>query len=469
MNATKKVNNSGMGTMSVNKLLLKMAIPIMISMFVQAFYNMVDSYFVAKLGENALNAVSLAFPVQNFMISVSIGTGVGMNALLGKRMGQKKGDEVNNTAMNGLFLTLISYIVFAVLGFFAARKFFEMQTDIMQIVDYGESYLKICTVMSFGLFFQITLERILQSTGRTLHTILIQLFGAVVNIILDPILIFGLFGFPRLEVAGAALATVIGQIAAATLNLILNIRVNTDIKFKFKGFRPSIDIIKKIYSVGLPAIVMSSVSSFMVLGINQILMAYTATATAVFGVYYKLQSFVLMPIFGLTNGMLPIIAYNFGAKEKKRIIETIKLAAFYAVGIMLLGLLVFQVCAPSLLKAFEPDDTTGDFINIGTMALRIISIGFPISAFTLVVSSFFQAIGKGVLSLVMSLSRQLIFLLPIALVLSITGGLTSIWWAFPVTELIGIVLAVLLLKNTYKQTIQPLSNQTECKEVQYDA
>ena len=337
------VRENKMGIMPVNRLLLNMAVPMIVSMLVQALYNVVDSVFVAKLSEDALNAVSLAFPVQNLMISVGVGTGVGINALLSRSLGQKEQDKVDRTAMNGLLLAAISCLVFMLFGLTCGQRFYAIQTDIQTIISYGGDYLTICCGMCFGAFAQITLERILQATGRTFYTMITQATGALINIILDPILIFGLFGFPRMEVAGAALATVIGQICGALLALMFNLRKNTDVHFQLKNLRPSAPIIGGIYSVGVPSIAMQSIGSVMVFGMNQILIAFTATATAVFGVYFKLQSFIFMPVFGLNNGMVPIIAYNYGARKPERIVKTIKLSVMYAVGIMLLGLLAFQL------------------------------------------------------------------------------------------------------------------------------
>lgn len=357
MSTENQAQENKMGVMPENRLLLTMAIPIVISMLVQALYNVVDSVFVAQLSEDALNAVSLAFPVQNLMIAVAVGTGVGINALLSKSLGEGNQAKADRTAMNGLFLSALSFLVFAVIGLTCSRLYFTIQTDIQRIVDYGESYMMICCVCSFGVFFQITLERTLQATGRTLYTMFTQATGAIINIILDPIMIFGLFGFPRMEVAGAALATVTGQIVAAILGLFFNLKKNPDLHLSVRGFRPSRTIIGGIYSVGIPSIVMQSIGSVMVFGMNQILIAFTQTATAVFGVYFKLQSFIFMPVFGLNNGMVPIVAYNYGARKPARIMKTIRLSVCYAVGIMLVGLLIFQFASPALLRLFQSGES----------------------------------------------------------------------------------------------------------------
>jgi len=444
-----------MGVMPENKLLLSMAVPIMISMLVQAFYNVVDSIFVGQLSENALNAVSLAFPIQNLMISVAVGTGVGINALLSKSLGEKKQDMVNKTAMNGLFLTLLSYLFFAAVGLTCSGLFFRVQTDIPEILRYGRDYMSICCILSAGIFFSVTLERTLQATGRTFYTMITQATGAIINIILDPILIFGYFGMPRLEVAGAAWATVIGQIIGGLLNLYFNLRCNPDVQFHWKGFRPSAAIIRNIYSVGVPSIIMSSIGSVMVFGMNKILIAFTPTATAVFGVYFKLQSFVFMPVFGLMNGMVPIVAYNYGARKPSRILKTIKLSLCYAVALMVIGFMIFQIFPAQLLSMFESEAATGDMIRIGVPALRVISISFLLAGFSIVPSGVFQALGHGVFSMLVSFARQLVVLLPAAFVLSKIHGLDTVWWAFPLADVGAVALSFFFLRRVYRQEIQP--------------
>lgn len=455
MSQNKPAENK-MGTMPVNRLLLSMSIPIMISMLVQALYNVVDSIFVAQLSEDALNAVSLAFPIQNLMISVAVGTGVGINALLSKSLGEKRQDRANAAAMNGLFLAAVSYLVFMLIGLTCSRLFFAIQTDKQAIVDYGESYMFIVCVLSVGMFFQITFERILQATGRTLYTMFTQALGAIINIVLDPILIFGLFGLPRMEVAGAALATVLGQIIAALVSVVINATRNPDVQLSLKGFRPQASIIGHIYAVGVPSIIMSSIGSVMVFGMNKILIAFTTTATAVFGVYFKLQSFVFMPVFGLNNGMVPIVAYNYGARRPDRIKQTIKLSVIYAVSIMFIGLLIFQFLPNVLLDLFRSEQDTGDMLTIGVPALRIISLSFLFAGFAIVCSSVFQALGHGVLSLVVSVVRQLMILLPVAFLLSRIGGLAVVWWAFPIAELFSVGLSALFLRRVYRKEIHPL-------------
>ena len=450
-------NENKMGVMPVNRLLLNMAVPMVISMLVQALYNVVDSVFVAQLSEDALNAVSLAFPVQNLMIAVAVGTGVGINALLSRSLGQKNQNMANGAAMNGLFLAFLSCLVFTVLGITCSRLFYTIQTDIAQIVDYGTDYLTVVCGVSFGMFAGITLERILQATGRTFYTMITQAVGAIINIVLDPIMIFGLFGFPRMEVAGAALATVIGQICGAGLALYFNLRHNPDIRITFRRFRPSAAAIRGIYSVGVPSIAMQSIGSVMVFGMNQILLAFTATATAVFGVYFKLQSFIFMPVFGLNNGMVPIVAYNYGAGRPDRISKTIRLSVMYAVGIMLLGLLAFQFFPHVFLSLFMAEgESTGDMLTIGVPALRTISYSFLFAGFCIVSSSVFQALGHGVLSLLVSVIRQLVVLLPAGFVLSRVFGLEAVWWAFPIAELASVALCSLFLRRVYQKEILPM-------------
>lgn len=444
-----------MGVMPVNRLLLSMSVPMMISMLVQALYNVVDSMFVAQINENALTAVSLVFPIQNLMISVGVGTGVGINALLSRSLGEREYEKANQAASHGVLLAVLSYLAFAVIGVAGAGMFMRLQTQDLQIVKYGTQYLQICCIFSFGLFLQITFERLLQSTGKTMYTMISQSLGAVINIILDPIMIFGLFGFPRMEVAGAAAATVAGQIIASIVGFVLNKRKNTDIHLTWKGFKISGHIIKEIYAVGVPSIVMSSIGSVMTFGMNKILIAFSSTATAVFGVYFKLQSFVFMPVFGLNNGMVPIVAYNYGARQKKRITKTILYSAYYAVGVMFVGAVIFQVFPGQLLNIFNASATMKE---IGIPALRTLSICFVFAGFCIVCSSVFQALGHGVLSLWVSLVRQLCVLLPVAYVLAKVGGLHWVWWSFPVAEIFSVCMSAAFIRHVYKKEIAPLEN-----------
>ncbi|NLP17963.1 MAG: MATE family efflux transporter, partial [Firmicutes bacterium] len=395
--------------MPIGQLLINMSLPIMISMLVQALYNIVDSIFVAQINENALTAVSLAFPVQNLMISIAVGTGVGSNALLSRTLGEGNYKKANDVATNSIFLGLLSFAVFFILGLIFSRCYYVSQTGDAQIIAYGVSYLTIVCIGSIGKFTQIVFERLLQATGKTFYTMITQGTGAIINIILDPILIFGLFGLPKMGVAGAAIATVIGQVVAAILAIFFNFKVNKELNLNIRSFRPHRGIIGEIYKVGVPSIVMRSITSVTTYGINNILINFTTTATAVFGVYYKLQSFVLMPIFGLNNGMVPIIAYNYGAKDGKRVTETIRLSIIYAFGIMILGIVLMQVFPGKALALFNASE---DMLAIGIPALRIISLNFVFAGFCIVASSVYQAFGNGLLSLITAVSRQLLVLLP---------------------------------------------------------
>ena len=447
-----------MGVMPVNRLILTMSLPMILSMLVQALYNIVDSMFVSRLSENALTAVSLAFPAQNLMIAVATGTGVGVNAALSRSLGERNFDRANKIANHAVFLAIASYAVFAVLGLFFSRQFFLWQTDIEEIVDQGTDYLRICTLFSFGLFLEIACERLLQSTGKTIYSMYTQGLGAIINIIFDPIMIFGLFGFPKMGVAGAAAATVFGQILAAVLGIFLNKTRNQEIHVSFRGFRPNSEIIRHIYSVGIPSIIMSSIGSVMTFGMNKILIGFTSTATAVFGVYFKLQSFVFMPVFGLNNGTVPIIAYNYGAAKPDRILKTLKLAICYAVGIMLIGFAVFQLLPDKLLLIFEASE---NMLSIGVPALRIISVSFLFAGYCIVCSSMFQALGHGLLSLLVSVFRQLLVLLPSAFLLSKIGGLELVWYSFPIAEICSIFFSTYFLRHVYKKEIEPLKRRGE--------
>ena len=439
-----------MGVLPVSKLLVTISVPIMLSMLVQALYNVVDSIFVSRVSENALNAVSLAFPVQNLMIAVATGTGVGINALLSKSLGEKRFERANLTASNGVFLGLCSALAFAVLGALFSRTFFLVQTDVADIVEGGTAYIRICTVGSFGIFTAISIERLLQATGKTIYSMITQMVGAVINIIFDPIFIFVF----DMGVAGAAWATVLGQVVGAALGIYFNARRNPEITLSFRRFRPSGDIIRRIYSVGIPSIIMASIGSVMTFGLNKILIGFTTTATAVLGVYFKLQSFVFMPIFGLNNGMVPIVAYNFGARKPERMVKTVKLSVLYAVGIMVLGFAAFQLLPGPLLSIFEASDY---MLSIGETALGVISFHFLLAGFSIVASSTFQALGHGVLSLVISLVRQLVVLLPAAWLLSLSGRLELVWWAFPLAELASTTLCILFHRYIYRKEILPLT------------
>lgn len=442
-----------MGVMPIGRLLVEMALPMMISMLVQALYNVVDSIFVAKLGENALTAVSLAFSIQNLMIAVSTGTGVGINALLSMRLGEKRQDDVNKTAINGIFLELCSCLVFVVLGLTITQKYFESQTSNVEIIENGVTYLSVCMIFSIGVFGEVTFNRLLQSTGQTFYSMVSQLTGAIVNIILDPLLIFGLLGFPKLGILGAALATVFGQCVGASVGLYLNLKKNKEIQFKFRSFKPDLSIIKGIYKVGFPSILLASIGSVMTYFMNLILGSFTTTAIAVFGVYFKLQSFIFMPVFGLNNGMVPIISFNYGAKNKTRITRTIKLGMLVAVVILTCGTLLFLFIPNILLGFFNASE---DMYRIGIPALRIISIHFPIAALCIIFISVFQALGKGFYSMITSFIRQIIVLLPVAYLLSLSHNINNIWFAFPIAELASLCVSLFFMLRIYRKKIKPL-------------
>ena len=446
-----------MGVMPVNKLLLSMSLPIMISMLVQALYNIVDSIFVAKISENALTAVSLAFPIQSLMIATATGTGVGVNAILSKSLGEKNFDKANRTAVNGVFLAVMSYILFVIIGLTVTMPFYRSQTGDAEILAYGKQYLTIVCVASIGLFTQIIFERLLQSTGKTIYTMITQGTGAIINIILDPILIFGLLGFPAMGVTGAAVATVAGQIVGGIMGVVINEKVNHEIKLIWKGFRPNLRMIGAIYRVGVPSIIMQAIGSLMTYGMNLILISFTSTATAVFGVYFKLQSFIFMPIFGLNNGMIPIVAYNYGAGKKERLIKTVKLSVAYAMAVMVIGFLIFQTLPQVLLQWFNASDR---MMEIGVPALRIISISFLLAGFCIICGSVFQALGNGVYSMVVSIARQLVVLLPVAFLLSKLGNVNYVWWAFPIAELMSLALSTFFLFRIYHKIIKHIGSQS---------
>jgi len=436
-----------MGVMPIAPLLAGMAVPMMISMLVQALYNVVDSIFVARISQDALNAVSLAFPLQNLMIAVGGGTGVGMNALLSRSLGEKKQDQADRAANTGIFIFLLSAVVFGVCGFLLARPFFLAQTDIAPIVDYGTDYARICLGLSIGIFSQFCFERLLQSTGRTVYSMLTQMIGAVINIIMDPILIFGLFGFPRMEVAGAAAATVLGQVVAALVGLWMNLKFNKDIHLSLRAVKPDRFIVREIYRVGLPSIIMQSIGSIMTFGMNKILISFTDTATAVFGAYFKLQSFIFMPVFGLNNGMVPIISYNYGAVRMDRVRKTFRLTATVATVIMVAGCAAFNLIPGVLLGFFNPSE---EMLSIGTVALRVISYSFLMAGFDIIAGSVCQAIGNPVYTLICSICRQLVALLPTAWLLAQTGKLDLVWLCFPISELVSLVLSIIFLRKTMR-------------------
>ncbi len=442
-----------MGVMPVGKLLIQMALPMMISMLVQALYNIVDSIFVGYISENALTAVSLAFPIQNLMIAVATGTGVGINALLSMRLGQKNQNAVNDTAMNGLFLSLCSTLIFIVLGFTIPEVYFKSQTTDLEIIDYGVKYLRVCLIGSFGLFSGITFERLLQATGQTVNSMIAQLAGAITNIVLDPIMIFGLLGCPALGITGAALATVVGQFVTLFVSAYLNFKKNKEIVFNFKTFKPSKSVIAEIYRVGIPSILLASIGSVMTYLMNLILGAFTMTAVAVFGVYFKLNSFIFMPVFGMNNALVPIIAYNYGARNRKRITGTLKRGVIIILCIMTFGTVLFELFPEFLLGLFN---ASPEMLEIGIPALRIIAIHFPVAAICIIFMSCFQALGMGITSMIVSFVRQLVVLLPVAYLLSLTGVLSSVWWCFPIAELSALILSSFFMIKVFKVKLKDL-------------
>ena len=472
--AQETLRENKMGTMPENRLLLSMAVPMMISMLVQALYNIVDSIFVSRICEDALTAVSMAFPLQNIIIAIAVGFGVGINALLSRALGQKNAERVNQVAVNGLLLALLSYLLVLVAGLLGIRAYMHTQTDIETIVNFGITYLNICILCSFGVFIEITFERFLQATGRTIYSMITQLVGAITNIILDPILIFGLLGFPKMGIAGAAIATVIAQALSAVLVLvfhwgiagaawatvigqclgavvavILNHCKNPEIHLRLRHIRPSGKLMGEITAISIPSIIMSCISSLTCFVMNLILITFSSTAVAVFGVYFKLQSFVFMPVFGLNNGMVPIIAYNYGAQKSERIHKTIRLGMVYAVAIMMIGLLVFQLIPKELLLMFDASDA---MLEIGAPALRIMSLAFIFAGISIVAGSSCQAFGYSVYSMLISIARQIVVLIPAAYLLSLTGVLRSIWFAFPIAEIFSLILSLFFLRTTLKKT-----------------
>lgn len=439
-----------MGVMPVPKLILVMSLPMIISMLVQALYNVVDSVFVARYSQDALAAVSYAFPAQNLMIGTATGTGVGMNALLSKSLGEKNFEKANKTAGNGILLAGFGYMIFLLFGLFFAEKFIAFQTSTPSIIAEGKIYLQICTVLSFGIFGEIMYERLMQSTGKTIYTMFTQGIGAIVNIIFDPIFIFGLLGCPRMGTAGAALATVLGQIVAFILAIILNQKYNTELRIKAHHFKPDWPIIGRIYAVGIPSILMVGIGSIMTTSMNKILNSFSDIAASVFGVYFKLQSFAFMPVFGLNNGVIPVIAYNYGAQKRKRMIQAVKTACVIASCFMLVGLLLLQIIPEPLLRLFDAGD---EMMSIGIPALRIISLSFVFAGVCIALSSVFQALGRGLFSMLVSFARQLLVLVPVAYLFSLTGNVNMVWWSFPIAEIMSIAVSLGMFAYLYKKVI----------------
>lgn len=441
-----------MGTMPEGRLIITMSFPIMLSMLVQALYNIVDSAFVARISEDALTAVSLAFPVQLLMIAVATGTGVGVNALLSRRLGQKKQEEANAVAANGVFLSVCFWLVFAVLGLLFGRGFIALFTDVPAVIEMGTSYVTVVTVASCGVFLLFVAERLMQATGNTVYHMVTQLIGAVLNCILDPILIFGLFGCPALGTTGAALATVLSQIIAMAIGFFINVRFNHDVRLHLRDFRPDGRILGEIVRIGLPAAVQQSLLSVLTVGLNRILMPFSQTAVSFYGVYYKLQNFLFMPVYGLNNALIPMIGYNYGAKNRRRIERITRYALYLAVGIMAAGTILFELIPVPLLRLF---DASSAMLALGVPAIRIISVSFCFAGASVILSGCMQGLGRGSESLWVALLRQLIVILPAAVALSHIS-LTAVWFAFPLAEAVGLAAALLLHRHVTRRLLEPL-------------
>jgi len=451
--ATQTLKENKMGTMGIGKLLVNMALPMIISMMVQALYNVVDSIYVSQVSESAVTALSLAFPVQNMQIGFSVGIAVGVNSLLSKSLGEKNQEAANFAAGNGIFLMLISVGLFMLFGFFGARPYFEMQSTVTETVESGTAYTRICCIFTLGAFVEILGERLLQASGRTVYSMITQSTGAIINIILDPIFIHGKFGLPAMGVAGAAIATVIGQWIGAALCIYFNLRHNPDVQLGMKYLKPRKEALSPILAVGVPSLIMNSIGSVMNFGMNQIFQGFQETATGVFGIYYKLQSFFFMPLFGINNATISIIAFNYGARKPERITKTLKISWGAAFVLMMCGLAVFQLLPQLLLSLFNPSE---EFMSMGVMALRIISIHFPIASFGIILGASFQALGNGVYSTIVSLCRQLLVLLPVAYLLSLSGNVNYVWWSFPIAEVVSAIVTFILFRRLYQKKIRPL-------------
>lgn len=448
-----QIHENKMGTQPILKLIVAMSLPAMFSMLVQALYNVVDSYFVSQVSENALTAVSLAYPVQMLMISVAVGTAVGLNSFISRKLGEKRQDLADSAAAHGIILAIVSWAVFALVGGLCSRIFFQSFTNIEEIIEMGTQYLGICCICSFGVFVEVSLEKTLQATGNMIYPMLFQLVGAVTNIILDPIFIFGWFGLPAMGVAGAAIATVIGQIFSMIFAIFIVKFKDHDITISFKKFKFDWKIVKNIYAVGFPSIIMQSIGSIMNVAMNAILISFTETAVAVFGVYFKLQSFVFMPVFGLTQGIMPIMGYNFGARNKHRLISTLKIGSIIALGIMAIGTVIFWAFPEFLLGIFNASDK---MLQIGIPALQLISLCFIPAALGIAFSTMFQAVGKGTYSLIISVLRQLVILVPAAYLLAQTMQVENVWFAFPIAETFSLLASILMLVRLYRRTIKKM-------------
>ena len=439
-----------MGTEPIRKLLITMSLPLIVSNLVQALYNIVDSIFVSRINEDALTAVTLCFPFQMLMISFGIGTAVGMGALLSRYLGAGLTEKVDKVAHNGILLGFVNYAIFFSVGMFLSETLIKAQIDDPVVIEYGKTYLSIVCMLSIGFMMQITVERLLQATGKTIYILFTKGIGAVINIILDPILIFGWFGAPEMGIAGAAAATVFGQIFAFVLGLIFNIKKNHEVTLHIKHLKPDFEIIKEIYRIAIPSIIMQSIGSVMNIAMNKVLVSFTKTAVAVFGVYFKLQSFIFMPVFGLNNGVVPIAAYNYGARKRDRLEEVMKISVSYAIVIMLLGTITFWAIPDTLLGMF---DASPYMLEIGRSCLRTISLCFPFAAYAIMRGAIFQALGKSVYSMNISIMRQLLVLIPASILLGMTGNVNNVWWAFPIAEVVGCTSSVLYTRRIRRKII----------------
>ncbi|EXJ23603.1 Multi antimicrobial extrusion protein [Alkalibacterium sp. AK22] len=459
----KNMNSEQLGKMPMNKLVLTMSLPMMLSMFIQSLYSAIDSMFVAQISEEALTALSLAFPVQMLMIAIQIGSAVGMNTEMSKRLGEGKRGMASAAANNGVFISFFHYFLFLLFGLFLVRPFFEMQTSNPEIVNYGMEYTVIVTTFSIGKTMQIMYERILQSSGRTFYTMITQGTGAILNIILDPILIFGWFGVPALGVYGAAIATIIAQVTSAIMAIVINAKVNKDVDMQYRGFRPDFQVIRRIYAVGIPSMAMISITSLVSLIFNNILIQFSSTATAVYGAYTRLQGFAFMPVFGLNNGMIPIVSYNYGAKNKERMLKAIKICLMYGVIVMFTWMVIFQIFPEQLLVLFNASD---EMASLGVAALRTISLSFVFAGISFMLGTVMQSLGNAVLSLWVQVIRQLIVLVPVAYALSLTGDVNMVWWSKLISEGVTVIFALLAIRYVYKKKIEPMANQVEPKHAQ---
>ena len=447
------IKENKMGVMPEGKLLANMALPMIISMLVQALYNVVDSVYVSQISESAVTALSLAFPIQNLQIGFAVGIGVGINSLLSKSLGERNQEAVNRTAGNGLVMMLTVAVAFMIFGFTGVRSYYAMQSTVTETVEGGTAYVSICCIFAMGSFVQILCERLLQATGRTTLSMISQATGAITNIILDPVFIFGWFGIPAMGVAGAAVATVIGQWMGACVGLYLNLKHNPDVHLSVKYFPLNKRIVGQILTVGIPSVIMNGIGSIMTFGMNQILQGFTETATGVFGIYFKLQSFFFMPLFGLNGATISIVAYNYGARKPQRIVKTLKLALVAALALMMTGFAVFQIVPELLLSMFNPSES---FLAIGRVCLRTISYSFPIAAVCIILGASFQALGNGIYATITSMARQLLVLLPVAYLMSLTGNVNLVWLAFPIADFTSGVITVLFFLRIYRQKIKPL-------------